>query len=71
MRCAPRAPNGTITSDCAPFPGAGQVSNVEQLFRAIDTDKGGSIDRAEFDAALARLGLGLSARPLPPPTWTT
>ena len=37
-----------------------EITDATSLFRAIDTDRGGTIERAEFDRALARLGLGLS-----------
>ena len=33
---------------------------MQQLFRAVDKDRSGSIEKKELDAALARLGLGLS-----------
>ena len=41
-----------------------KISDVAGLFRAIDADGGGTIERGEFGAALARLGLGLSTAQL-------
>ena len=32
-----------------------EITSVKDLFQAIDTDGGGTIERAEFDAGLARL----------------
>ena len=37
---------------------------MKHLFHAIDSDRRGSIERAEFDAALTRLGLGMSSTQL-------
>ena len=37
-----------------------EITDVKHLFHAIDTDRGGTIERGEWDAALTRLGLGLS-----------
>ena len=41
-----------------------EITTVKQLFHAIDHDRSGTIEREEFDAALTRLGLGLSAEQL-------
>ena len=41
-----------------------EITDATDLFHAIDTDGGGTIERPEFDAALTRLGLGLSAAQL-------
>ena len=40
------------------------ISTVQQLFRAMDTDRSGRIEQTEFHAALTRLGLGLTTQQL-------
>ena len=40
--------------------GGKAMKNIEGVFKAIDKDGSGDLDHKEFEAAMARLGLGLS-----------
>jgi len=40
------------------------MSSAETVFKTIDTDNSGSLDRQEFTTAMHRLGLGVSAKQL-------